>query len=118
MLACSAKSWARDKTQGSTIVIQTSSTDVWRSEQEGGPDRRPSTPLEHGDRPRVHASMFPRSHGLGDKKLRGWCNLRPSPLSEGEEAKNEAGRCVWKLRMAMVVVIAMLKVEVAGQPGC
>ena len=98
---------APGRTGRSSTVSQTSSTDVWRSQREGGPDGRPSAPLEHGDRPCVRASAFPGSHELGDGRRGGWCNLRPSPLSEGGEAGKEAGRRMWKLRTAMVAAIAI-----------
>ena len=117
-LLAGALSRGHGGTPRSSTVSQTSSTDVWRSQREGGPDGRPSAPLEHGDRPRVRASAFPGSHGPGDGKRGGRRNLRPSPLSEGGEARKEAGRRVWKLRTAMVAAIAVREVELAGRPGC
>ena len=117
-LLAGARSRGHGGTERSSTVSQTSSTDVWRSQREGGVDRSPSAPLEHGDRPRVGASAFPGSHRPEGGKRGGWSNLRPSLLSEGGEAVKEAGRRVWKLRTAMVAAIAVREVEVAGRPGC
>ena len=72
-------------------MSQTSSTYVWRYEREGGPDGRPSAPLEHGDRSRLRAVMasseFPGSHGPGNGKRGGGRDLRPSTPSKGKKRK-------------------------------
>ena len=79
-------------------MSQTSSTYVWRYEREGGPDGRPSAPLEHGDRSRLRAVMasseFPGSHGPGNGKRGGGHDLRPSTPSKGEKAKKGSVRPV------------------------
>ena len=86
-LACSIESWTLNGTHESTKVSQTSSTDMRRSEREGGPNWRPSALLEHRDWPCLRAVMasstFPGSHGPGDGKRGEGRDLRLSPLSEG-----------------------------------
>ena len=104
-------------------MSQTSSTYVWRYEREGGPDGRPSAPLEHGDRSRLRAVMasseFPGSHGPGNGKRGGGRDLGPSTPSKGEKSEKGFWKARFKrLRTAMGAAIAVQPIKVAGGPGC
>ena len=103
-------------------MSQTSSTYVWRYEREGGPDGRPSAPLEHGDRSRLRAVMasseFPGSHGPGTANAEeGTISDRPPPR-RGKKQKGFGKARFERLRTAMGAAIAVRPVKVAGGPGC